>query len=102
MKIEKWFFIADGIFETGAYGVPSKSQNPTVLGQGGPSSTQCSNPSWACQWHHPFRTNNYPPFRHSTRSQVFILTLDFLFFAKIRLEITTICCGVSGNLSEQE
>jgi hypothetical protein len=39
--------LADGIFETGAYGVPSKSQNPTVLGQGGPSSTQCSNPSWA-------------------------------------------------------
>ena len=36
-----------GIFETGAYGVPSKSQNPTVLGQRGPSSTQCSNPSWA-------------------------------------------------------
>ena len=38
-------FLTDGIFETGAYGVPSKSQNPTVLGQGGPSSTQCSNPS---------------------------------------------------------
>ena len=35
--------LTDGIFETGA----SKSQNPTVLGQGGPSSTQCSNPSWA-------------------------------------------------------
>ena len=39
--------LTDGIFETGAYGVPSKSQNPTVLGQGGSSSTQCSNPSWA-------------------------------------------------------
>ena len=39
--------LTDGIFETGAYGVPSKSQNPIVLGQGGPSSTQCSNPSWA-------------------------------------------------------
>ena len=37
--------LTDGIFETGAYGVPSKSQNPTVLGQGGPSSTQCSNPN---------------------------------------------------------
>ena len=36
--------LTDGIFETGAYGVPSKSQNPTVLGQGGPSSTQCSKP----------------------------------------------------------
>ena len=32
--------LTDGIFETGAYGVPSKSENPTVLGQGGPSSTQ--------------------------------------------------------------
>ena len=31
--------LTDGIFETGAYGVPSKSQNPTVLGQGGASST---------------------------------------------------------------
>ena len=26
--------LTDGIFETGAYGVPSKSQNPTVFGQG--------------------------------------------------------------------
>ena len=39
--------LTDGIFETGAYGVPSKSQNPTALGQGGPSSTQCLKPSWA-------------------------------------------------------
>ena len=39
--------LTDGIFETGAYGVPSKSQNSTILGQGGPSSTQCLNPSWA-------------------------------------------------------
>ena len=38
--------LTDGIFETGAYGVPSKSQNPTVSGQDGPSSTQWSNPSW--------------------------------------------------------
>jgi hypothetical protein len=37
------------IFETGAYKVPSKSQNPTVLGQGGPSSTQCSHTSRAYQ-----------------------------------------------------
>ena len=36
--------LKDGIFESGAYGVPSKSQNPTVLGLSGPSSTQCSNP----------------------------------------------------------
>ena len=50
-KIWGIFALTDGIFETGAYGVPSKSQNPTVLGQGGPSSTQCSNPSWASIWH---------------------------------------------------
>ena len=37
----------DGIFENGAYGVPRKSQNPSILGQGGPSSTQCSNPSYS-------------------------------------------------------
>ena len=30
----------DSNFETGAYWIPSKSQKPTVLGQGGPSSTQ--------------------------------------------------------------
>ena len=36
--------LTDDIFETGVYGAPSKSQNPIVLGQGGPSSTQCSNP----------------------------------------------------------
>ena len=36
--------LTDGTFETGAYRVvPSKLQNPTILGQGGPSSTQCSN-----------------------------------------------------------
>ena len=29
----------DGIFETGAYGVTSKPQNPTVLDQDGPFST---------------------------------------------------------------
>ena len=29
------YTLTDGIFETGAYGVPSKSQNPNVLGQGG-------------------------------------------------------------------
>ena len=68
--------LTDGIFETGANGVPSKSQNPTVLGQGGLSSTQCSNPTWACSWHHPFGTNNYPPFQHSTQNQVYFLTLD--------------------------
>ena len=96
------FLLSDSIVETGAYGVPSKSQNPTVLGQGGPCSTQCSKTSWACRWHHPFGTNNYPPFWHSTQNQVFIPALDFLFFAKIRLEITNIWCGVSGNLSEQE
>ena len=41
--------LTDGIFEIGAYRVLTKSQTPTILGQGGPSSTQCSNPSWACQ-----------------------------------------------------
>ena len=48
--------LTDGIFETGAY---SKSLNPIVVGQGGPSSNRYSNPSWA-----------FPP-----------------FFATIRLEI---------------
>ena len=33
-------YLTDTIFETGAYGVPSKSQNPTVLGQGGLPSNQ--------------------------------------------------------------
>ena len=27
-----YYISTDGIFETGAYGVPSKSQNPTILG----------------------------------------------------------------------
>ena len=70
--------------ETGAYGVPSKSQNPTVLDIGGPSNTQCSYPSWACCWHHPFGTKNYPPFQHSAKNQVFIPALGF-FFAEIGL-----------------
>ena len=32
--------LTDGIFETGAYGVPSKSQNPTVLGHSGSSGSE--------------------------------------------------------------
>ena len=36
-KVSK--ILTDGIFET------SKSHNPTILGQGGTSSTQCSHPS---------------------------------------------------------
>ena len=32
--------LTNGIFETGSYGVPSKSHNPIVLGQGGPSKGQ--------------------------------------------------------------
>ena len=35
----KWF-LTDGIFETGAYRVPTKPQKPTILGQGGPSTQQ--------------------------------------------------------------
>ena len=65
--MRNWFFLwisnylnglTEGIFETGAYGVPSKSQNPTVLGYGGPSSTQCSNPSWACHFATVLKTKN--------------------------------------------
>ena len=71
--------LTDSIFETGAYRVPSKSLNPTVLGQGGPCSTQCSHPSRACCWRHPFDT---------VHNQVFIPALIF-FLAKIGLEITS-------------
>jgi hypothetical protein len=58
----------------------------TILGQDGSACTQGSNPSWAC--HDAIGSNNYPPFRHSTQNQIIIPKLDFLFFAKIRLEIT--------------
>ena len=78
--MEVTLILTDGIFETGAYGVPSKSQKLTVLGQGGPSSTQCSNPSWVCRWHHPFGTNNYSPFQRNTQNQIFIPALDFFYF----------------------
>ena len=70
-------FLTDGIFETGAYLVPSKSQIITILDQKGSSSTQCSHASWACHWCHPFGTNNYPPVQHGTQNQVFIPALDF-------------------------
>ena len=43
---------------------------------------------------YPFGTNNYPPFRHSTKNQVFSPTLDFLFFTKIRLELTNHCVEI--------
>ena len=42
-----------GIFETGAYVVPSKSQITTILGQEGSSSTQCSHARTTdTQWSH--------------------------------------------------
>ena len=56
--------LKDGIFETGAYRVPSKSLNSIVVGQGGPSSNRYSNPSWACRWH------NFPLFQHSAVSDI--------------------------------
>ena len=75
-------YLTDSIFDIDAYKVPSKSQNPTILGQGGRSSTQCLLSGWACCWRHPFGKNNYPPFGHSTQNQVFIFALNFLFLAK--------------------
>ena len=35
----KQYLLTDSIFETGAYKVPCKSQNSTVLSQGDPSTT---------------------------------------------------------------
>ena len=70
---KKLVIFRDGIFETGAYRVPSKSQNPTVL-DCGLSSTQYSNLSWACHWHHLFGTNNYPPFE-----QTIVLKTNYSF-----------------------
>ena len=71
--------LTDGIFETGAYGAPSKSQNSTVLCQGGPSSTQCSNPSWACLC---IGTIGLAPtsLQPTIQNQVFSPELDFFIF----------------------
>ena len=56
-KTNEFFFkdfcpslLTDGIFETGAYGVPSKSQNPTILDQGFQASTQWSHLIRCCHW----------------------------------------------------
>ena len=45
--------LTDGIFETGAYGVPSKSQNYTISGQGGPTLARTDLLyllNWGSQW----------------------------------------------------
>ena len=81
MVIHKWarnVVLTDGIFETGVYAVPCKSQNSTVLGQGGPSSTQYSNPSWAWCWRHPFGTNIYTAnvYRQTTDKLMFITVIS--------------------------
>ena len=69
--VEMILYLTDGIFETVAYGVPSKSQNPTVLGQGGSSSTQLNQTldGHAVGTIHLALTN-YSPFRRSTKNQV--------------------------------
>ena len=72
--------LTDGIFETGAYGVKV---------------VQCSNPSWACRWRHPFGTNNYPPFDTVHKTKYLFSHWIFSFLAKIRLEITNIYGVVS-------
>ena len=41
---------------------PTKSWNPTVLGQGVLASTQWSPPSRFCHWRPSFGDNGYPPF----------------------------------------
>ena len=56
-----WSFLTDGIFETGAYGVPSKSQNPTVLDQGGPSSHLVPNVQTLAGHVHLAPTMNFCP-----------------------------------------
>ena len=38
------------VFETGAMAAPTILENPTVLGQGDPASTQWSHPSRFCHW----------------------------------------------------
>ena len=53
--------LTDGIFETGAYGVPSKSQNPTVLGQD-------LVPNVQTLAGHDVGTNNYPPFQPTIKN----------------------------------
>ena len=53
--------LTDDIFETGAYGVPSKSQNPTVLGQD-------LVPNVQTLAGHDVGTNNYPPFQPTIKN----------------------------------
>ena len=78
------FPLTNGIFETGAYRLQSKSQNPNVLGQSHPSSTQWSNPSWTCQWHHPFgMPTTILHFDTVLKTMYSISHWIFLFFAKI-------------------
>ena len=82
--------LKDGIFVTDAYGVPSKSQNPTVLCQDGPSSmTQHSNSSW--EW----LALGMPLAPTTTLHFDTVLKTKYsfphwIFFAKIGLEITNI------------
>ena len=45
-------------------------------------------------------TNNYPPFQHTIKNQVFRLTLDFLFFAKVRLEYDVVSVATCLNKNE--
>ena len=64
-------YLTDTIFETGAYRVPGKYQNPTVLGQ-------CSHYNRFWQRHPLFGYSGYPQIRCNTQKQVMLpATLGF-------------------------
>ena len=92
--------LTDGIFETGAYGVPSKSQNPTILGQGGPSIVPnihiLAGQVVGAICLAPTATLHFGTV-HKTKYLV-----SHWKPSKISLEITNVWCGDNVKLSEHE
>jgi hypothetical protein len=71
--------LTDSLFETGTYGVSSKSQKPT----NGHTLAGSSIGAICLATTALFGHKSYPQFRYISENQVFFPTLDSLFLAKI-------------------
>ena len=75
--------LTGAIFETGAYGVPSKSQKSFICGWVRQTITLKSPVKGHPPQSPPGRYSDYPYFGCSTKNQVMRPALDFLFFSEI-------------------
>ena len=71
--------LTDFFYKCGTMPTPTKSWNPTVLGQGGLDITQWSHPSKYRHCRPSFCHNGYPPLKRTKQNKVFFTISEFDF-----------------------